>query len=735
MPPRPKSDDTLVLTPARASAPAFEPVDERAIPRAEKRPVTVRRHGVTLTDEYAWLKAPNWQAVMRDPGVLDPSIRAYLEAENAHTDAVLAGTGTLQDELFAEMKGRIKEDDSSVPAPDGPYAYFRRFREGGQHPLICRAPRQGGGEGAEEVLLDADALAAGKAFFQLGGFAHAPDHRKGMWSADEAGSELYAGHVRDFATGADLADLVPDVSGAAVWTADSSAFYYVRLDAQHRPTRVFRHRLGTAADDDVLVYESSNPGYFVGISELQSGELAEISIYDHETSESWLVDLRSPDARPMLVSPREQSVLYNVDHHPAFGGVPVLFIHTNADGAEDFKIAVAPLASPARAHWRDLVPHRPGVYILSFAVLADWLIRHEREDGLPRIVVRRLATGEEHAIAFPEEAYSLGVEPGFEFVTDTLRFTYSSMTTPTETWDYDLAERTRALRKRQEIPSGHDPADYVTRRLLAPAADGETVPISLLHRRDLKADGTAPALVYGYGSYGAAMPAAFSTNRLSLVDRGFVYAIAHVRGGTDKGWRWYKNGKLALKPNTFGDFIAATKHLVAQGFVAPDRAVAQGGSAGGMLIGAVANMRPDLYAGMIAEVPFVDVLNTMLDDTLPLTPPEWPEWGNPITDVEAFRTILSYSPYDNVRTQDYPAMLVLAGLTDPRVTYWEPAKWVARLRALKTDRRVLAFRTNLEAGHAGAAGRFERLKEVALGYAFALAAVGRRTTDAGQAQG
>jgi len=709
-----------LLTPAPASFPTFEPVDERAIPRAERRPVAIRRHGVSLTDEYAWLKAPNWQAVMRDPGVLDPAIRAYLEAENAHADAALSRTRALQDELFAEMKGRIKEDDSSVPAPDGAYAYLRRYREGGQHPLICRTPRAGG---AEEVLLDADALAAGKAFFQLGGFAHSPDHRKAMWSADEAGSELYAGRVRDLATGADLADLVPDVSGNAIWTADSSAFYYVRPDAQHRPTRVFRHRLGSPAADDLLVYESSNPGYFVSVSELQSGQFAEISIYDHETAESWLIDLRVTDARPILVTPREPSVIYNVEHHPAFGGGPVLFIHTNADGAEDFKIAVAPLASPGRAEWRDLVPHRRGVYILSFAVLADWLIRHERADGLPRIVVRHLASGEEHVIAFPEEAYSLGMDPGFEFATDTLRFTYSSMTTPTETWDYHLAERTRVLRKRQEIPSGHDPADYVTRRMLATADDGETVPISLLHRRDFKPDGTAPGLVYGYGSYGAAIPAAFSTNRLSLVDRGFVYAIAHVRGGTDKGWHWYKSGKLARKPNTFGDFIAATRHLVAQGFVAPDRAVAQGGSAGGMLIGAVANMRPDLYAGMIAEVPFVDVLNTMLDDTLPLTPPEWPEWGNPITDVASFRTILSYSPYDNVRTQDYPAMLVLAGLTDPRVTYWEPAKWVARLRALKTDRRVLAFRTNLEAGHGGAAGRFERLKEVALGYAFALAAV------------
>jgi oligopeptidase B len=714
------------LTPDPTPAPAFAPVDERAIPRAEKRPVTIRRHGVTLTDEYAWLKAPNWQAVMRDPSVLDPTIRAHLEAENAHTQAVLSGTQALQEELFAEMKGRIKEDDSSVPAPDGPYAYYRRYREGGQHPLFCRTARAGGAqgsEGAEEVLLDADALAAGKAFFQLGGFAHSPDHRKAMWSADEAGSELYVARVRDLATGADLADLVPDVSGGAVWTADSSAFYYVRLDAQHRPTRVFRHRLGSAAADDVLVYESSNPGYFVSITEVQSGDFADVSIYDHETVESWLIDLRITDARPTLVTPREPSVIYNVEHHPAFGDGPALFILNNADGAEDFKIDVAPLATPSRAHWRDLVPHRPGVYIVSFTVLADWLIRLERADGLPRIVVRQLESGEEHAIAFPEEAYSLGMDPGLEFVTDTLRFVYSSMTTPSETWDYHLAERTRVLRKRQEIPSGHDPADYVTRRLMATADDGEMVPISLLHRRDFKPDGTAPGLVYGYGSYGAAIPAGFNTNRFSLVDRGFVYAIAHVRGGADKGWHWYKSGKLARKPNTFGDFIAATKHLVAQGFVSPHRVVAQGGSAGGMLIGAVANMRPDLYAGMIAEVPFVDVLNTMLDDTLPLTPPEWPEWGNPIADVEAFRTILSYSPYDNVRTQDYPAMLVLAGLTDPRVTYWEPAKWVARLRARKTDRHVLAFRTNLDAGHAGAAGRFERLKEVALGFAFALAAV------------
>ena len=353
-------------------------------------------------------------------------------------------------------------------------------------------------------------------------------------------------------------------------------------------------------------------------------------------------------------------------------------------------------------------------------MFADWLIWLEREDGLPRIVVRRLSTREQHTIEFPEEAYSLGINDGFEFQTDVLRFVYSSMTTPSEVWDYNLDHRGRTLRKRQEIPSGHDPAAYVTRRLFAPGFDGETIPISLLHHKDTPIDGTAPALVYGYGAYGIAIPAAFSSNRLSLVDRGFVFAIAHVRGGTEKGWRWYRAGKLANKPNTFRDFIAVVEFLIAKRWAAPTKVIAQGGSAGGMLMGAIANQRPDLFAGIIAEVPFVDVLNTMLDDMLPLTPPEWPEWGNPRTAADVFRTILNYDPYGNVRAQHYPAMLVLAGLTDPRVTYWEPAKWVARLRARRLDRNLLVLRTNLDAGHAGASGRFDRLKEIALAYAFAV---------------
>jgi oligopeptidase B len=691
-----------------------------AEPMAERRPSTRTLHGFRVDDEFGWLKAENWQEVMREPGTLDPAIRAYLQAENAYCEAALADTASLQAVLFAEMKARIKEDDSTVPEPDGAHAYYVRYRSGGQHPLLCRQPRDGG---AESLLLDGDALARGKPFFRFGGSCHSPDHRLLAWTADQTGSELYTARVRVIDTGDDLPDAVPDVSGTMVWTQDSSAFYYVRLDRNHKPEGVFRHRIGTAATEDVCVFTEADRGLFVSLSRHSSGQFADISAHDHETSEVWLLDLITSDARPFVVAARETGVQYAVEHHPAFNGGPALLIRSNADGAEDFKISWTPLSSTGRAAWQDLVPHRGGVYILSFMVLRDWLIRLEREDGLPRIVVRRLHTGEEHVISFAEEAYSLSMDWGYEFATDVLRLTYSSMTTPSEVWDYDLGQRTRTLRKRQEVPSGHDPAAYVTRRLFAPAADGETVPISVVHRKDLVLDGNTPCLLYGYGAYGMSIPAAFSTNRLSLVDRGFVYAIAHVRGGSEKGWRWYREGKLKKKPNTFIDFIAVSEYLIEHRWTGRGRIIAHGGSAGGTLIGAVGNMRPDLYAGLIAEVPFVDVLNTMLDETLPLTPPEWPEWGDPIRDPEAFRTILGYSPYENVRAQDYPAILALAGLTDPRVLYWEPAKWIARVRHLRTNRNLVAFRTNLDAGHVGAAGRFDRLTEVALIYAFAIGIV------------
>jgi oligopeptidase B len=688
-------------------------------PRAARRPVAVTHHGHTRSDDYAWLRASNWQEVMRDPPALSEDIRAHLDAENAYFAAAMADTAALQEALFKEMRGRIKEDDSTVPAPDGPWAYAMRYVEGGQHPLYVREKREGGGEA---VLLDGNALAEGRAYFRIGGAFHSPDHRLLAWSHDDAGSEFHTLSVRDLSTGTDLADVIADTSGGAVWSADGQHLFYVRLDANHRPSRVFRHRLGTSAEMDVLVYEEEDPGFFVGVGQTLSRRFILIQTHDHQTSEVRAIPADAPEAEPRLIAPRESAVEYQLDE-----AAGAFFILTNAGDAKDFKIVTAPVENPGRENWTDLVPHEPARLILSHDVTARHLVRLERFEGLPRIVVRRLADGAEHVIAFEEEAYLLGLMGGYEFDTDALRFTYSSMATPARVYDYDMESRARVLRKEQEVPSGHDPSLYVTRRVMAPATDGEMIPVSLLYRKDTPLDGSAPALLYGYGAYGLAIPAAFSISRLSLVDRGFVYAVAHIRGGKDKGYGWYETGRRAAKVNTFTDFIAAAEFLVAQRFTSRGRIVAQGGSAGGMLIGAVANMTSDLFGGFVANVPFVDVLNTMLDETLPLTPPEWPEWGNPIADTADYATIQAYSPYDNVTRKPYPPILALAGLTDPRVTYWEPAKWVARLRALKTDDNLLVLRTNMEAGHAGAAGRFDALKETAIEIAFALKVMGKST--------
>ena len=831
-------------------------------PTAPQPPIAPRKpfvrpslHGRRRTDDYAWLKDENWQQVMRDPTLLRADVRAYLEAENAWTEAVTAPLEALRATLFGEIRGRIREDDSSVPAKDGAWEYYERYREGGQHPVICRRPAGGasgsaveavptGGDrdaaaaqstagraaegtadaaatgrasgdtadaaatgnaargagdraatddatadatgdamGAagnpidEEILLDGDAEAEGKSYYRIGDGGHSRDHRRFGWTVDENGSEFYTLRVKDLDTGRRLDDVIERCSGAFEWAADGRTLFYTELDDNHRPCRVFRHRLGDDPEGDALVYEEPDPGFFVNVALTESRRFLLIDAHDHVTSEVRLVDAGHPGDAPVLVAAREPGIEYDVSHHG-----DRLIILTNADGAEDFKIVEAPLewsepvprpseasvgaqppqpspgapaippdgtakrpprrspeapaippggiakrpprrsplASPGRAHWTDLVPHRPGVLIVGFEVFARWLVRLERENALPRIVVRDLESGEEHAIAFEEEAYSLGLVPGYEFETDTLRFTYSSMTTPEHVYDYDMRTRERIVRKVQEVPSGHDPAEYATRRILAPSHDGEAVPVSLLHRRDTPIDGSAPLLLYGYGSYGMSMPASFGTTRLSLVDRGFVYAIAHVRGGAERGYAWYTNGKLAKKANTFHDFIAAARALIEHGFTRRGRIAIHGGSAGGLLVGACANMAPELFHAVVAEVPFVDVLNTICDDTLPLTPPEWPEWGNPIESEAAYDCIAAYSPYDNVEAKDYPHVIATAGLTDPRVTYWEPAKWVAKLRATKTDDRLLLLHTNMEAGHGGAAGRFDRLKETALVYAFVL---------------
>jgi oligopeptidase B len=666
-----------------------------------------------LEDFYAWLKDDNWQEVMREPDALDSEIGAYLDAENDYTRACLAGTEALQEALFTELKGRIKEDDVSVPARDGSFEYFHRYDMGGQHPIFCRRGLDAGAE--ESVLLNGDLEARGHAYFDVADAEHSPDHRLFAYSVDLNGSEIYTILIRDLASGQLLAERLENAQGGFVWANDSATLFYTVLDDNHRPSRVFRHAVGTDSATDELVYEEPDPGFFVSVDATESRRFILIDAHDHETSEVRLIDSGNPAARPRLVASRERGVEYSVSHH-----CEELLILTNAQGAEDFKIVRAPLETPQREHWVDWVAHEAGVLILAFQVFEKFMARLERQDGLPRIVVTDMTTRAEHEIAFDEDAYSLGLEYLYEYDTDGLRYAYSSPATPRRIYDYHMVTRERVLRKEQIIPSGHDPGDYVCRRVFATSHDGERVPITLLHHKTTALDGKAPLLLYGYGAYGLSLPASFGTARLSLVDRGFVYAIAHVRGGMERGYHWYREGKGSHKKNSFLDFIAAAEYLVERGYTDAARIACHGESAGGLLVGVVLNMRPELFRAAVAEVPFVDALNTMCDDTLPLTPPEWPEWGNPIQSETAYRYIRSYSPYENVAAMQYPSLLVTAGLTDPRVTYWEPAKWVAKLRRCKTDNRLLLLKTNMEAGHSGAAGRFDRLEKTALVYAFLL---------------
>ncbi len=682
-------------------------------PITEKRPVRDVRHGLERTDDYAWLRAGNWQEMFKDPSLLDPAIRAHLEAENAYQEAMMAGTGALQTTLFDEMKGRIKEDDSSVPMKHGAYAYGSLFVTGGEQPKIFRTPRDGGDR---DIILDGDAEAAGKAYFRIGGADHSPDHDRLLWGYDDKGSEFYSLKIRDLQTGEDHGDIVGDTGGSGVWDAGGNGFFFVRLDENHRPSKLFHKMIGA---EEKLIHEETDAGMFMSVGGSRSNKWIFMSIHDHETSEYRVFPADDPMAEPKLFAPRETGHEYDVED-----GGDVFFILTNTDGAKDFKIMSAPADNPGRENWRDVVAHEPGRLILAIMAFERHLVRLERKDGLPSIVIYERATGEEHTIEFADEAYSLGLSGSYEYDTDIIRFNYSSMTTPAQVYDYNMASPGMTLLKTQEVPSGHDREHYVTRRLMAPGHDGELVPVSLIHHRDTPLDGTAPCLLYGYGSYGIAIPASFNTNILSLADRGFVYGIAHIRGGKDKGYRWYEDGKRENKANTFKDFTAAARYLIQENFTGRGRIVAQGGSAGGMLMGAVANDAPELFGGIIAEVPFVDVLNTMLDDTLPLTPPEWPEWGNPIASKTDYETIAAYCPYQNVAERDYPPILAVAGLTDPRVTYWEPAKWVAKLREKNPAGEPVLFKINLDAGHAGASGRFSRLEEIAYSYAFALKTTG-----------
>ena len=688
-------------------------------PAAEQRPVTIEQLGRTRTDEYAWLRDDNWQEVMRDPSVLDPDIRAHLEAENAYYEAVMGPTEALQERIFQEIRGRIREDDSSVPERDGEYEYYTRFREGGQYPIYARRPvdPMTPEEDSEQILLDGDAEAEGIEYLDFGNVDHSPDHRWLAYAVDTRGSEYYEIRIRDLATGEDVVTMTDESTGNFAWSNDSSTLFWVWRDANGRSKQVYRQVRGETASE--LVYDEADDGFFVNVGRTEGDSYIAIATAGHTTSELRLIDADNPASEPILVAERETDVEYSLTETG-----DGFFILTNLGGAVDFQVMRAPLDAPQRDNWESVIAHRPGTLITGLVGFRNWLVRVERENALPRIVVRNLETGEEHNIAFEEEAYSLGVDAGYEFATDMLRFSYESPSTPEETYDYNMATRERELRKRQEIPSGHDPEDYVVRRIMAPAHDGEMIPVTILYHRDTPVDGSAPLMLYGYGSYGITIPAAFRVTPLSLVDRGMIYAIAHIRGSQARGYGWYLDGKLENKINTFRDFVSAGEALIDEGFTSRGNMVAYGGSAGGLLVGAAINLQPDLFAGAIAAVPFVDVINTMSDPSLPLTPPEWPEWGNPIEDPQAYDTIAEYSPYDNVTAMAYPHVLATAGLTDPRVTYWEPAKWTARLRATRTDDGLTLMRTNMGAGHGGASGRFDSLRETAENWAFALMTVG-----------
>jgi oligopeptidase B len=697
-------------------------------PTPEQRAQEITQHGETRVDEFAWLRDDDWQTVMRDPSVLQADIRTHLDAENAYYNEVMAPLEALEDRIYSEMRGRIKEDDASPPERDGPWFYYTRFREGGQYPVFARRPADENGEisGEEQIILDGDAEAEGIEYFDLGSVEHSPDHRYMAWAVDTAGSEFYEIRIRDLQTGEDVATLTDEGYGALEWANDSRTLYWVWRDTNNRPKRVYRQAMD--ADEAELIYEEADDGFFLGVGKTDGDTWIVLSASDHTTTEMRVYDANDPAAEPILVSERESGVEYALTEA---GGQ--IFVRTNQDSAVDFKIMTAPLDDPRRENWSDLIDHRPGVLVNGLVGYQDWLVRMERANALPRIVVRNLADGEEHEIAFEEEAYALGLDGGMEYAVDMMRFSYESPSTPEETFDYDMASRERTLIKRQEIPSGHDASDYVVRRLMAPARDGEMIPVTLLYREGTALDGSAPLMLYGYGSYGITIPAGFSVSRFSLVDRGMIYAIAHIRGGMSKGYQWYLDGKLDSKVNTFNDFVDSGRFLVDEGFTTEGNIVAMGGSAGGLLVGAAMNQAPELFAGVIAAVPFVDVTNTMSDPSLPLTPPEWPEWGNPIEDAEAYRYIMSYSPYDNVTEQAYPHLLATAGLTDPRVTYWEPAKWAARVRTRRTDDGLTLMRTNMGAGHGGASGRFDALKERAEEWAFALMTVGLADAEAAEA--
>jgi oligopeptidase B len=673
-------------------------------PVAATRPHSFTAHGVTIEDPWAWLKDPAY------PTVTDKDVLAYLEEENGFFEKVMEPLKPLSDTLFKEMRGRIKEDESSVPQKDGDWLYWTDFETGGEYPRWWRKP-VGGGE--DVMILDEPALAKDKEYFRLGAFSVSPDGRLLAYAVDDNGSERFEVRVKDLESGELLADVIPGMLSEIVWTSDSRGFLYGLANENWRTDNARWHKLGEPIEKDVELFKEADEGYRVGVGETQSRKYLLLSTGDHVTSEVYLLDPADPSKPMVCVSPRKPGREYDVDEHDG-----TLFIHTN-DIDPQFRLVTASVDSPGE--WSERIGPSAHFYMTGVSCFADYFIVEGREDGLDAIELHRYDPAVAPVrMAFPEASYVAGLGDNPEYAMDKLRIGYESMVTPGTVYDYTVADGTLETLKVQEIPSGYDGSKYRTERLKIAARDGTEVPVSVVYPRDFPRDGTGKLYLYAYGAYGYAIPPGFSTSRISFLDRGVAFAIAHIRGGDDLGQQWYLDGKLEKRTNTFNDFVDVAKGLIDQGFTHKGGIAIAGRSAGGELMGAVINSDPDLWGVVVADVPFVDVLNTMLDESLPLTPGEWPEWGNPVEDPQAFALIRSYSPYDNVTAQAYPPLFISGGLNDPRVTYWEPAKWAAKLRATRTDDNILVLKTNMGAGHGGKSGRWESLKEAAEENAFVL---------------
>ena len=695
---------TLVATASTSAQPAKETMTTAKPPVAQQRPFQFTHHGITIEDPWHWLRDPGY------PKIKDKDVLAYLKAENRYFEAHMKAQQPLVETLFEEMKGRIQEDDSSVPQKDGDWIYWSTFTKGSQYRRHYRKPAAGGDE---QIILDQNELAKGKDYFQLSELVISPNGKLMAYAYDDDGSERFEVHFRDLTTGKDLPDVIPGTLSSLVWSADSGGLVFGYANDNWRTDNIHYHRLGDSVKKAKLLYQEADIGFSCDADLSSQEDWIIIGTGDQVTSEVRLVPAANPTAEPILVSPRKVGREYDVDLRDG-----TLFIHTN-DEHVNFRIATASPEKPGE--WRTLIEGSDRHYLTDLGLFKDFFVTEGRIDGLDQIEIRRYDEPlKPERIAFPEPSYAAGLSSNPEYAVTTLRIDYESMVTPATDYDYHVAEKRLETLKVQQIPSGYDASQYETERIMITARDGVQVPISILTKKGFKKDGSQPLHLYAYGAYGMATPPDFSANRLSLVDRGFAYAIAHIRGGDDLGYQWYLDGKLMKRTNTFNDFVDAARGLIERGYTAKGRITASGGSAGGELMGAVVNQAPELFGAVVAHVPFVDVLNTMLDTELPLTPGEWPEWGNPITDKAAFEFIRSYSPYDNIAAKAYPPMMITGGLNDPRVTYWEPAKMVAKLRTMKTDKNLLLLKINMGAGHGGKSGRYEHLHENAEEMAFIL---------------